>query len=280
MTKKQYDDKTLKKLHKVLTEMLKDLIYVCNKYKIDYFAIDGTGLGAVRHNGFIPWDDDVDIRMMYNDIDKFIKYTLKEFGDKYYFVDYKNTKNNPNTFPKMCLKDTTFIDETASQLNINFGIFIDIFPMYYIPDDPKKAKKILKKGYLYKTIGILSLVRKPVVETSKIKKVIILTICFIGHYILKLFRVKSEKMFDKGVKLMCNCKKSSYIASLGENNSHTKYRVKDIFPTKKHSFENIKINIPVDYDKVLTEQFGDYMVLPPIEKRHNHYPKKLEFKKK
>ena len=93
-----YDEKTLKKLQKVELEMLKDINKVCEKYDIKYFALDGTGIGAMRHKGFIPWDDDIDLRFLEKDVSKFVKCMQEEMPDKYYFVNETSFKNYPLSF--------------------------------------------------------------------------------------------------------------------------------------------------------------------------------------
>ena len=86
----EYDKKELKKLQNVLIEMLKDVNYICDKYNIKYFALDGTGIGAMRHKGFIPWDDDIDLRILEKDIPKFRKCVEKEMSDKNFALKFSS----------------------------------------------------------------------------------------------------------------------------------------------------------------------------------------------
>ena len=93
MTYKEYDKETLDKLHQVEMEILDDFVKVCEKHKLRYFLTGGTMLGAVRHSGFIPWDDDVDIGMPREDYDKFIEIGEKALGDKYQLECFEHNKN-------------------------------------------------------------------------------------------------------------------------------------------------------------------------------------------
>ena len=93
MDNKKYDEQQLRKLQLVELEILKDFITICEKYKLPYFATGGTAIGALRHQGFIPWDDDIDVCMLREDYVKFMKVGPKEMGDKYIFMSTETEKN-------------------------------------------------------------------------------------------------------------------------------------------------------------------------------------------
>ena len=273
-----YDSKTLKKLQKVELEMLKDINKVCEKYDIKYFALDGTGIGAIRHKGFIPWDDDIDLRFLEEDAKKFIKCMKKEMPDKYYFIDEHTYKDYPLTFPKMCKKNTLFVGYDTADLGVETGIFIDIFPMNYVSDvEEIRNKKLTKSWYIYK-LGILAAIKNPVLGYKGIKERIILFACYLIHYILKILHIRSHWLFKKGKDIAIEKTKTNTIASLNTVKKLTSiYSVDDIFPVVKVPFEDTYVYMPKNYDKLLKMYFGDYMKLPPKEKRHNHCPKKLVF---
>ena len=273
-----YDNNTLKKLQKVELDMLKDINKVCEKYKIKYFATDGTGLGAIRHKGFIPWDDDIDLRFIEEDAYKFVECMEKEMSDKYYFIDENTYDNYPLTIIKMCKKNTKFVGWDTADLGIEPGIFIDIFPMVYVSDDEKeRTKKLTKSWYLYK-LGILASIKDPILSFSGIKEKIILLGCHIIHYVLKLFHITSKKLYKKARNISIVDGKTNTVASLNTTQKLTSvYNLDDIFPVKKVPFEDTYIYMPKNYDKLLRQMFGDYMQLPPEEKRHNHCPKILVF---
>ena len=90
---KEYEPKVLERLHALQLEMLQDLQTICEKYDLQYFAVFGTALGAVRHKGFIPWDDDIDVGMLRKDYDVFIQVVEKEMGDKYQIMTPEVDKN-------------------------------------------------------------------------------------------------------------------------------------------------------------------------------------------
>ncbi|MBQ3436264.1 MAG: LicD family protein [Bacilli bacterium] len=275
-----YDEKTLKMLQKVELEMLKDINKVCEKYDIKYFALDGTGIGAMRHKGFIPWDDDIDLRFLEKDVSKFVKCMQEEMPDKYYFVNETSFKNYPLSFTKMCKKDTIFVEHATANSGVEIGIFIDIVPMVYVDDNEKiRNKKLLKSWYIYK-LGVLAAVKNPVLSFGGIKAKIVVAGCYIIHYLLKLLHLDSGFFFKKGYKVALANKKTNTIASLNTVYKLTSiYSVNDVFPVVKTKFEDTYVYVPKECDKLLRIYFGDYMELPPEEKRHNHCPKKLVFDK-
>ena len=87
MNNMEYNQETLRKLQKTELEILKDFIKICKKYNLTYFATGGTAIGALRHQGFIPWDDDIDVCMLRKDYERFMEVAPKEMGDRYVFMD-------------------------------------------------------------------------------------------------------------------------------------------------------------------------------------------------
>jgi lipopolysaccharide cholinephosphotransferase len=274
---KKYDKKTLKRLQNTELEMLKDLNYICEKYNIDYFATGGTGIGAVRHKGMIPWDDDIDLNFLEKDLKKFIKYSKIEFKSKYFFINYNNNEKACFMFTKWCKTGTSFIDYTAKEIGLNPGIFIDLYPMYYISDNYKKS--IINKSWFYSKLGILVLVKNPIINYKGIKRKVITIGCNIIHYFLIINNITSKRLFDKAKKkLNIQTQKTNTIIFPFETSPmNMLYLVNDIFPTQKFKFNDSYVLMPKNYNKVLTQMFGDYKKLPPEEKRYNHCPYILDF---
>ncbi|MGN0973222.1 MAG: phosphorylcholine transferase LicD [Bacilli bacterium] len=274
---RKYETKELKQLHKVEIEMLKDINKICKKYKISYFALDGTGIGALRHKGFIPWDDDIDLRFIREDAYKFRECVEKEMGDKYYFIDRNNSKL-PITFMKMCKKNTIFQDDDAYLLNEEVGIFVDIFPMDYVSDDKKTREKQLGKSWYLFKLGTLACIKSPVIACHGLKEKFYLFICTIMHYLLNILGLTGNRLFNKGEKIVDRNKKTNTIASLNTVKKNTSiFDINDIFPVRKVPFEDTYVYVPKNAEKLLNEYFGDFMKLPPERDRHNHFPRKLIF---
>ena len=134
MAYKELDNKTLKKLHEVGLEILLEIDRVCKKYDIPYFLCGGTLLGSIRHKGFIPWDDDIDIGMLRNDYEKFEECYIKEHSKKYYLHSIKTDEDYWLSFIKIQKNNTTINEKFIEKLDTHKGIFVDIFPFDKVPD--------------------------------------------------------------------------------------------------------------------------------------------------
>ena len=161
----------LKHLQKVLLMILKDFIEICEENDLNYYVCGGTALGAVRHNGFIPWDDDVDVYLFRKDYEKFLEIVSKKENDKYTFVNVKTHDDYFLYFTKMMLNGTKFEEWWANQVNFKSQIFIDIFVLDNITDNRFKRffqVKICRILDRLTTIAAIKLESYPKsVQTSK-----------------------------------------------------------------------------------------------------------------
>ena len=267
MRYKSYDKETLDKLHQVELEILDKFASICEKNKLNYFLTGGTMLGAIRHSGFIPWDDDIDIGMPRCDYDKFLKIAPKELGDNYILDCFEYNKNYYLPFAKI-KKNNTIFDEFPN-MNNHKGIFIDIIPFENVSEinfslrlRAIMVKNIMETMYYKNKIYKLKNTRKPLF-------VLILSL-FTKNRLMKI-----EKYFltkDKN-------NNSKYINALGGTYHYLKETNlrEDILPPKKVLFEGKEYNGMNKPDIYLSKIFGDYMKLPPKEKRVNHMPKKISF---
>ena len=132
MGKIGYDKKTLNKIHRSEQEILDEITRVCDKNGLRYLLIGGTLLGAIRHNGFIPWDDDLDISMPREDYEKFLGIAPKELGDRFLLEDISTNDEYCYMFSKVKLKNTIMREKTMSEsYDGGQGIWVDIFPLDY-----------------------------------------------------------------------------------------------------------------------------------------------------
>lgn len=277
-----YDDKTLKKLQRVELGILKDFEHLCKKYNLDYFLGGGSAIGAIRHQGFIPWDDDIDVNMTRKDYNQFLEIAKneKEYLQKYKVVNNETDPNFPLMHTHWILKGTKFITEDFKHIDADLGIFLDIFCFDNVPDDDKLMKKQGTRAWLLGKFVILCGVKKPVIYIRGIKAKIILAISFIVHNTFKLFRLKPSFFYKKAKKeaLKYNHTTTKRMAYMFDPQRFTSILSKDeIFPTKKVMFDGVETRVANQVEVYLTKRFGNYMELPPVDKRHNHCPYILDF---
>ena len=250
-------------LKKIEFDMFLKFKNICEKHKFQYFLIGGTCLGAVRHLGFIPWDDDIDVGMPRIDYEKFLKVAQNELP-KYIFVQTGKTDiNYPMNYAKLRNSNTTFIESSAKKFKMNHGVYLDIFPL-----DGYKYNKIhslLIKGYSLR-------IAQEFYSNVNSKTGIIQTI---KNSIIRLFFCRDyRKARDRKDSLM---KKYSFEDMNMVFNYCGAYGEKEIMPKEyfgigsKGVFEGVEVVLPEKYDLYLKKQYDDYMKLPPIEERIGHH---------
>jgi len=241
------DNKTVKKAQLIMLDMLIEFDRICQKHNLQYWLDSGTILGAVRHGGFIPWDDDVDISMPENDYKKFCKIAQSELAESMFLQTSKTDKAFPFDYAKIRDNRATIIEfhEEGKDVNYNQGLFLDIFPMLTMQD-------------------------------SKIND-------FIYNYSFVAIRFFSAKSFRQDI-LRSIFVKLLYKLHLGWDKKDTKviysgempdvagaFSYESIFPLKKIRFEGLEFFAPNDSDNYLKVLYGkDYMQLPPEDKRTIH----------
>ena len=149
------DDVTLRKVQLVQLEIAKEIKAICERNNIEFFLESGTLLGAVRHGGFIPWDDDLDLGMTRSNYNKFIECASKELDNKYFLQTVDTDENYPLAFCKIRKNNTIYMEKAHEHTSFHNGIFVDVFPYDNIPDDDKIFKKIKKRLKFAKRIMLM-----------------------------------------------------------------------------------------------------------------------------
>ena len=247
----------LNELKEIELSMMKKVHEFCVSQNIDYYLAYGTLLGAIRHNGFIPWDDDIDIWMKRDDYEKFLKEFPKYASNNGMDIvnPYTKTKYN-NSFTKI-VNTNTILKEKQFRGDDEIGVFIDVFPLYYVPENEKLLRKYKRKNKL------LSASRKILSKKDGLLKRIIIKILQIFLSPNKLARKTNEM-----VKKACTNYNSKVFVNTGPQEVFwTKYFDEKIL----HKFEDTEFYIPKEYDAVLKSRYGDYMKLPPLEMQVPHH---------
>ncbi len=254
-------DFNLKALQAKELQILQEVKRICEKHSIDYFLCFGTLLGAVRHQGFIPWDDDIDIAMTYDNLIKFRKVCKTEL-DSNFFLQNENTEPNSGlTYDKVRMNNTTLIAKKMASRDMHHGIAIDIYPLYNVPDGSFKRKMQLLASAIYM---LLVFGEKPSNASKALK--------FFSSIALFFFRGRLRiKIKNKCHKYMAkfenqNCKNKAFLCCniricrrLHESAFFNKY--------VELPFGENKFLVPNGYDSLLKSWYGDYMKLPPEEER-------------
>lgn len=254
---------TLRQIQMIQLEMLVEVDRICRKCGIKYNIIAGTLLGAVRHGGYIPWDDDADVALLRPEYEKFRQAVKTELDtSRFYFQDHRRTRGYRWGYGKLRRKDTLFLREHQEHMPYEQGIFIDIFPLDGVPNNyflrsMKNFECFCVRKILWSKVG-------QVAEKSMLKRQ-----CY-----KLLARIPEEHIWDYYNRMVSSAdrKRTRMVRILTfptPNSEYGYYRswyensVDTMFEGK--IFQGIK-----DYDSYLSFKFGDYKKLPPMDKRKTH----------
>ena len=273
---KKVTKQQLRKIQLIELQILKEFDKICQKNNLKYILVGGTLIGAIRHNGFIPWDDDIDVSMPRDDYNKFVEIQKKELDKtKYYFQSIETDAEFGLLFGKMRRKNSIYSESTCPLDEKKQGIWIDIFPIDKIDDNRILAFFTFQKIFYYKTI--IAFKQNYKFASKGVKKIIQTIIKILS----KLYTLESAKKKYFSTIKQTNKKNSNKVINHGGT-----YLLKEITDKKyyenitTHKFENETFNIPKDYDEYLTQIYGDYMKLPPKEKQvSNHLVEKIKLPK-
>lgn len=275
-----YEPETLNRLHQAELEILKDFMKLCDRHGLIYFGIAGTGIGAKRHGGFIPWDDDIDIAMPRKDFNRFLAYARKELGDRYIPLNAKYDSRFPMMTTRLMRKGTVFIEEALKDADCPCGIFLDLYVLDNVADGKLAYQLQAWEAWFWSKLLVLRCMPKPFLFQTGWRADLIWAICRAVHEGMKWLRISPEWLRNR-CEVVCRRyerKKTRRMAFLPDTNPY--WNVVDktkLFPLRKLPFEDVTLNFPNNMEELLTNQYGDYQKLPPVEKRKTHYPYRLKF---
>lgn len=236
----------------------------CEKLGLNYFLVCGSALGAARHGGFIPWDDDMDVGMYREDYNKFMELAPALLPKGIFLQNYKTDPVYPNVFAKLRNSNTTYIEKSIRHLKINHGVYIDIFPLDGYPDSGLEQKRLELFKSLYWRMLISAY---PMPKTLKGKLSTLVFRMFGCHKRTAKIRIKYEALLSKypvkGSALICN--------------HSTWYGKRDYISAEYYGkgsdavYEGVKVRVPEDCDAYLTALYGDWRTPPPVEKQKGHH---------
>ena len=272
----------LRKYQRYLLGIAEDIISVCEEENISYHLTGGSALGAVRHGGFIPWDDDMDIDILGSDFDRFEKAFLARFSDKYWLHTYKK-HNYGILVSRVRLKNSVFRAREDSD-NDECGFFVDLIRIENTFNNPvlrfMHGMDCMGMGFLLSCRNYCHN-RKNILEMAgdnkRLLKILKIKI-FIGRLIsfrsLDKWAAKTQRCYSR-----CKNNRSTYV-SVPAGRRHyfgELYRRADFVESSRVSFEGHMWNVPRDYDAYLRNMYGDYRKLPAPEEREEHVILELQF---
>ncbi len=268
----------LKELQQCFLGIIKDIDEVCTKHNINYMAAGGTCLGAIRHQGFIPWDDDVDIIMPREDLKKFIDIFDKTLSDKYEITSPNTKYPLESLITAVYKKNTLKSSFQAMGTDLPKGVHIDIFSIESVPKNAfkRRIRGIIATGLQYISVSTLfkSLTNKKKRDffyQTKAGKINYRIRMFVATCFSFFSSTKWASIYDNFV----STKNDTGLWTVPTDIKHYFGHImpKEVyFPIRRVAFEDIEINVPNDTDQYLKNQYGDdYMSLPPIENREKHW---------
>ena len=259
----------------VIIDVLSVFIRICEAQGLRYFCAGGTAIGAVRHQGMIPWDDDIDVFMPRPDYDRFLRLAAQSMPDGYEVLSPYATKDYPMYFAKMCNARTTLLEN--ERIPCVFGLYIDIFPLDGACDDvetcyreKRRFKRLMNKLEAVSThnsfgeyVGLLT-------KRREWGRFAVKTVAFCCRSWLRRWLLKQMDSIAYGHDYALSSRVVTYSGA---------YQRQEIYPKawletpQMFAFEGLMVNLPHDYDAYLRHFFGDYMTLPPVEQRASHHQK-------
>ena len=263
---------TMEQIHEIDLKLAKEFFKICKKHKLNYYVIGGTFLGAIRHKGFIPWDDDMDIAMPRKDYEKFLEVANDELPKNMRLVTFYNDKEHRYFLPRIVDLNTEIVEKRFEKIGKKSHLFIDIFPIDGTPNNALLRKihyfrillnRMLVSWYYIDTID-------PARKRKKYEKVLI----FLGKILPTKKMINPRKRLMKIDKIL---KKHSIEKSNNIGTIMGAYRTREIVPKEyfgkptKYTFEDITVTGPEMYDEYLTHMYGDYMTPPKKKDNNSHY---------
>lgn len=257
------DDKKLQELQKKILEIVAYFDIFCREHNITYYLMGGSALGAMRHNGFIPWDDDFDVFMDYENYIKFIQTARKELNIDLFYLQEENSEEYPLYFSKIRMNGTTFIEKDIKDRNMHHGIYIDIMCL----NNTTKNKVI--RYFQYFSARVLSaraIAEQGYITSSISKKWALMIIKYLVNGYLK----KGLLKIVRGL----NNQKSDYVGHFFGRAPFfkTSFPVSYLGRPRYVPFNHLRLPVPSEVEKYLTVRYGKKYMDMPSAKVKAQYP--------
>lgn len=267
----------LPRLHRCELLIVNEVKRLCKANGIKYFMIAGTLLGAVRHNGFIPWDDDMDIGMLREDYERFIKAAKADLDSRFFLQTTETDTAYGLNFAKILLKDTVLEEENGSNSSVK-GISIDVFPFDAVPESAEEEKKHKRRTYFFRRLLLAKQNYNVCGKNDYVKRAVYAVLKIISAF---YSREKLCETLDRECgRYNTFGKAPERIVNIGGAYGYDKETIRRewVDSTVELPFEEFSFAAPAEYKAYLEYFYGDYMTPPPEDKRYNrHSIKKVDF---
>lgn len=256
-------------------DLLLELDRLCRENNLSYILVGGSMIGAVRHHGFIPWDDDVDVGMIREDYDRFLELCKSDLDPEYFYVDWKSDTHFPYAFAKLKIKNTLYVEAESENTGMDHCVFIDIFPYDAVPIKTVQKKRQALDLAIYKKLIQLRLGWDLGINKGVLKKLTYSLLRIVSY-------LKSAEQWKvsliKAVSRYSASKTDNVVSLSGDYGYERETMPRALFKERVEiDFEGYQVFIPKDYDLYLHRIYGDYMQLPPIENRKSkHLVKEID----
>lgn len=264
----------LERVHVLLTRMLAELDRVCTELDIPYVVYGGTAIGAVRHKGFIPWDDDVDVLMTRPDYERFLAEAPAVLGGQYRLDNTRTVPEFPFMFTKLVLRGTLFIPEFARDSAYRMPLSADILPVDNVPDNPLAFRLMSARTWLWGRLLFLQGTPRPyLVDAGTLQRVLVHGASGLAHQVLRLLGVTPrslQRRWERAARRY-DGRRTAAMADFSMRDPQNWIVTHDeLYPARRVPFEDITVALARQYDVLLRRGYGDYMTPPPLAKRRNH----------
>lgn len=254
----------MNELQKTELKILKHAIRICDDLKLTYFLVCGSALGAVKYQGFIPWDDDVDIALPRKDYEIFCEKSQQLLPDHLFLQNWKTDKFFPAVYSKIRDSRTTYIEKSMAHLPIHHGVYIDVFPIDGYPDDYKKQKRVERAKKLFTLLarGCFALERS---WKEKLFYIAERTLCLHKHpdWFVRSFERTITTYPPERSAVWCNH---------GNWQGTLEYApVWHYGEGQWANFEGLRVRIPQNYDEYLIQKYGNWRNDLPLDKQKGHH---------
>lgn len=249
-------------LQKKELEILKVFVDVCEKLGLKYYLVCGSALGAVKYGGFIPWDDDVDVALPREDYERFLELAPRMLPTYLFLQNYRTDPAFPKVFSKIRDSRTTYIETNYQYLDMNHGVFIDVFALDGYPVNPKEIRRFEKTKKKFLRLTSCSLAPDGSIQSRLLRRVLRI---FGFHKRTATNLKKYETLIRKYASADVYCNYGNFRGVMEKT-------PKEIYGVgEKAAFEGLEVYVPSQYDLYLKEKYGDYILDPPVEEQVGHH---------